>query len=210
MVLIYRWYFLYLNSWWGKLKTFLENHFYSNIRFTHELSTASIPFLDLRVKLLQGKLETDCHIKPSDIHQCLHYYSSHSWHTKQSIVYSQNLRLARVWSHEADFRKHTTEIKWWFLKRGYPNNVIEKEMKKVKLSKTSSTRQNKTIPLDTIIGSNISSYLKKYEPNYQQKFTPSLYGSRNQESSARKLSSYLVRAKLYPLERKVGSFKCKG
>ena len=28
--------------------------------------------------------------------------------------------------------------------------------------------------------------------------------------SARKLSSYLVRAKLYPLERKVSSFKCKG
>ena len=28
--------------------------------------------------------------------------------------------------------------------------------------------------------------------------------------SARKLSSYLVRAKLYPTERKVGSFKCKG
>ena len=27
--------------------------------------------------------------------------------------------------------------------------------------------------------------------------------------SARKLSSYLVRAKLYPLEGKVGSFKCK-
>ena len=28
--------------------------------------------------------------------------------------------------------------------------------------------------------------------------------------SARKISSYLVRAKLYPLERSVGSFKCKG
>ena len=28
--------------------------------------------------------------------------------------------------------------------------------------------------------------------------------------STRKLSSYLVRAKLYSLERKVGSFKCKG
>ena len=28
--------------------------------------------------------------------------------------------------------------------------------------------------------------------------------------SARKLSSYLVRAKLYPLKRKVGSFECKG
>ena len=28
--------------------------------------------------------------------------------------------------------------------------------------------------------------------------------------SARKLSSYLVRAKLYPLERTVGSVQCKG
>ena len=28
--------------------------------------------------------------------------------------------------------------------------------------------------------------------------------------SERKLSSYLVRAKLYPLKRKVGSFECKG
>ena len=28
--------------------------------------------------------------------------------------------------------------------------------------------------------------------------------------NARKLSSYLVRAKLYPIERTVGSFKCNG
>ena len=28
--------------------------------------------------------------------------------------------------------------------------------------------------------------------------------------SARKISSYLVRGKLYPLERRVGSFKCEG
>ena len=71
------------------------------------------------------------------------------------------------------------KIKSWFLKRGYSNNVIEKEMKKVKLSKISSTRQDKTLPLDTNIDGNISSYLKKYQPNYQQKFTPSLYGSRS-------------------------------
>ena len=57
--------------------------------------------------------------------------------------------MARVCSHEADFRKHTTEMKSWFLKRGYPNNVIEKEMKKVKFSKVSSTRKDnpKGVPL---------------------------------------------------------------
>ena len=125
------------------------NQFHPNIKFTHESSTESIPFLDLRVKLSQGKLETDLHIKPTDRHQYLHYSSSHPGHTKRSIVYSQTLRVARVCSHEADFRKHTTEMKSWFLKRGYPNNVIEKEMKKVKFSKISSTRKDnaKGVPL---------------------------------------------------------------
>ena len=53
-----------------KLKTFLENlnQFHPNIKFTHESSTESIPFLDLRVKLSQGKLETDVHIKPTARH----------------------------------------------------------------------------------------------------------------------------------------------
>ena len=121
----------------GKLKTFLENlnQFHPNIKFTHESSTESIPFLDLRVKLSQGKLETDLHIKPTDRHQYLHYSSSHPGHTKRSIVYSQTLRVARVCSHEADCRKHTTEMKPWFLNCSYPNNVTEKEMKKVKFSK---------------------------------------------------------------------------
>ena len=36
--------------------------------FTHESSTESVPFLDLRVKLSQGQLETDLHIKPTDRH----------------------------------------------------------------------------------------------------------------------------------------------
>ena len=33
-------------------------------------------------------------------------------------------------------------MKPWFLKRGYPNYVIEKDMKKVKLSKISSNRKD--------------------------------------------------------------------
>ena len=76
-----------------KLKTFLENlkQFHPNIKFTHESSTKSILFLDLRVKLSQEKLETDLHIKPTDRHQYLHYSSSHPGHTKRSIVYEQTL-----------------------------------------------------------------------------------------------------------------------
>ena len=115
-------YFFYIFFWThgeDKLKTFLENinQFHLNIKFTHELSTESILFLDLRVKLSQGRLETDLHIKPTDRHQYLPYSFPHPGHTKQSIVYSQILRVARVCSHEENFRKHATDMKSWFLKR---------------------------------------------------------------------------------------------
>ena len=122
--------------------------------------------------------------------------------------------MARVCSHKADFRKHTTEMKSWFLKRGYPNNVIEKEMKKVKFSKISSTRKDnaKGVPLvvtyhpglkniNQIINKNL--HLLYMDQEVKKVFTPKPMVSFR---SARKLSSYLVRAKLYPLERKVGSF----
>ena len=58
------------------------NKFHPNIKSTHEPSTESISFLDLHVKLSQGKLETDLHVKPTNRLQYLHYSSSHSGHTK--------------------------------------------------------------------------------------------------------------------------------
>ena len=67
------------------------NQFHPNIKCTHKSSAESIPFLDLLVKLSQGKLETDLHIKPTDRHQYLHYSPSHPGHTKRSIVYDQTL-----------------------------------------------------------------------------------------------------------------------
>ena len=96
----------------------------------------------MRVKLSQWKLENNLHAKPTDRQQYIHYSSSHSGHTKRSIVYSQILRVSTVCYHETDFRKHTKEMKSWFLKRGYPNDVIQKEMKEVKISKTLSTRKD--------------------------------------------------------------------
>ena len=92
-----------------KLKTFLENlnQLHPNKKFTYESSTERIPFLDLCVKLSQGKLETDLQIKLTDRYEYLHCSSSHPGDTKQSIVYSHTLRVARVCSHEADFRKHS-------------------------------------------------------------------------------------------------------
>ena len=107
-------------------------------------------------------------------------------------------------------------MKGWFIKRGYPESVIEKEMKKVCFSKQvqKSKKAEKRVPfvvtyhpllnkLSSVIHRNL--YLLYMNQEVKNVFTPEPIVSYR---SARKISSYLVRAKLYPLERKVGSEKC--
>ena len=83
-----------------ELERFLKdlNNFTPNLSFPHEASKNCIPFLDLKVKLIDGKLETDLCMKPTDRSQYLHYLSSHAEHRKCSIVYSQTLCVKRLCS----------------------------------------------------------------------------------------------------------------
>ena len=184
--------------------------------FTHEVSKNCIPFLDHKVKLIDCKLETDLYMKPTDRHQYLHYLSSHPEHTKRSIVYSQTLRVNRLCSLENDFNYHKLNMKEWFIKSGYPESVIEKEMKKFHFSKEGqkSKKVEKGVQflpnyhpllnkLSSIRHKNL--YLLYMNQEVKNIFTP---GPIVSYRSARKISSCLVRAKLYPLERKVGSEKC--
>ena len=110
------------------------NNFNPNIKFAYEFSEASINFLDLNVKLSDGKLQTSLYVKPTDRHQYLHFRSSHPKHTKRSIVYSQTLRVSRACSQEEDYKNYCNQMKSWFLKRSYPEHLIDTEMKKLSLS----------------------------------------------------------------------------
>ena len=71
------------------------------------------------------------------MHKYLHFTSSHPNHTKRSIVYSQGLRVKRICSEKEDFLKHMREIKLWFLKRDYPENIADHELGKVVFSESS-------------------------------------------------------------------------
>ena len=89
---------------------------------------------NLNVKLSGNKLSTDLYIKSTDRHQYLHYTSSHPEHTKRYVVYSQTLRLSRIFSEEKDIEKHICETKSWFSQRGYPQKFIETKTRKVRFS----------------------------------------------------------------------------
>ena len=57
-------------------------------------------------------------------------------------MYSQGLGVKRIFFEKADFLKYMRDMKLWFLKRGYPENIIGQELGKVDFSK-SSRRTNK-------------------------------------------------------------------
>ena len=126
---------------WGR-KAFLAdlNNYNSHVKFTYESNKENISFLDLKVSLCDGKLTTDLHVEPTDRHQYLHWTSAHPNHTKRSIVYSQALRLSRIYSYKNDFDKHLEEMKSWFRVRSYPVNLMKKEMGKVCFPKSTGVK----------------------------------------------------------------------
>ena len=105
-------------------------------------------------------------------------------------------------------------MKIWFQKRGYLQNIIKNELKKVKFPSCNKAQRKKGIAfvvtyhpllkqLKGILRRNM--YLLNMNVEVKQTFTPVPMVSNR---SYRKLSSYLVRAKLYPKERIVGSKGC--
>ena len=84
-----------------ELYSFLEalNNFHESIKFTWDISQKNAHFLDVTVsKDNDGKIETSLYTKPTDTHLYLHYSSYHPAHQKNSIPYSQAIRLRRICS----------------------------------------------------------------------------------------------------------------
>lgn len=79
-----------------ELCSFLDalNGFHETIKFTAEISETSVNFLDTTVRKDENdSITTDLYTKPTDSHLYLHYSSYHPKHQKQSLPYSQALRL---------------------------------------------------------------------------------------------------------------------
>ena len=99
------------------------NNFKSNLKFTFECDRNPINFLNLNVKLNNGKLTKNVKIKPTDCHQYLHYKSSHPDHIKHSIDYGQTLRVVHLCLFK-DFVEHSEKMRTWFFKPDYLDKII--------------------------------------------------------------------------------------
>lgn len=77
------------------------------LKFTFEFDNHSINFLDTTVKVINNKLQTDLFVKPMSKHLYLHATSNHPTHLKESLYYSQGLRIIRICS---DFSTRTEKL----------------------------------------------------------------------------------------------------
>ena len=107
-------------------------------------------------------------------------------------------------------------MKSWLLRCSYPEHLIDTDLKKVKFTSREKTEKSKlkVVPLVMTYHPSLNCLQKIIRDNtyllYMNEEVKNLFlpGSMVSSRGAHRLSSYLVRAKLYPLHRKVGSKKC--
>ena len=91
------------------LQVFIDqvNMIHPRIKFTAKYSKEEVNFLDLNTKLIDGELQTDLFVKPTDSHQFSNPASSHSYHCKKGIPYTEVLRRNRICSDNENFDKRS-------------------------------------------------------------------------------------------------------
>ena len=107
------------------------NSFHPALKFTWKISETSVTFLDTNISVQDNNLATSVHYKPTDSHSYLLYSSSHPFHVKDSIPYSQFLRLRKLCSDDSDFNSKCDEMSNFFSERGYPDSILSKALNRV-------------------------------------------------------------------------------
>ena len=128
------------------------NSFHPALKYTWEISDTSLAFLDIKLSIEGNGLCTSVHYKPTDSHSYLLHSSSHPSHVKNSIPYSQLLRLRRLCSEDSDFFLKSEEMCHFFDKRGYPASVVQaghhraQQIDRQSALQTSQKENNNRIP----------------------------------------------------------------
>ena len=106
-------------------------NFHPALKFTFDITKTQLPFLDILLSISNDSISTSIYYKDTDAHSFLNYSSSHPIKTKNSIPFSQFLRLRKLCSKDPDFREKAKEMSTFFMNNGYPSTVINDALQKV-------------------------------------------------------------------------------
>ena len=106
------------------------NTLWPGLNFTFDWSNKEIIFLDVRLLVSEGKLETDRFVKPTNPQLYLHYSSNHPKSVFKAIIYGQALTVKLICSKEEFVRQHVKNLKEKFAERGYPVELVEHNLQR--------------------------------------------------------------------------------
>ena len=116
-----------LRSWMA----FFEN-LHPSVEFTSSISQSSVVFLDATISIENNSISTNVHFKPTDSHSYLLYNSFHPKKCKDSIPFSQILRLRKLTSNNQQFETNVQDLLQFFKIREYPSAILESAKEKAK------------------------------------------------------------------------------
>ena len=102
------------------------------IKFKFEYSKTQVEFLDLSLRIENGRIETNLYVKPTNMQLFLDYYSNHPQHCKEGIIYSQALRIIERCTKPEDMEANLAILKEKLLDRNFPIGLIESKFQKAK------------------------------------------------------------------------------
>ena len=138
------------------------NGFHPSLKFTWSISDEQLPFLDLYLKPTSDRLITSIYYKETDTHSYLNYTSSHPIRCKNSIPYSQFLRLRRICSDERDFDIKSKEMTVFFINRGYPQQILQQALNRVAVAQREAIISE---PVDAVVAQPTIPLVLTYHPN---------------------------------------------
>lgn len=137
--------FILWNGEPDRLNDFLEfmNSLDEKLKFTLEVGGNVLAFLDLKISIENGRLETTVYSKPTDSHLYLH---ASSCHNKSSIVGIQKgvaLRLRRICSRDEEYERKSKEYSKYLVGRGHDPKIVSKNFTEVGRMKRCEARTKK-------------------------------------------------------------------
>ena len=102
------------------------------VKFKFDFSYQKVEFLDLEIYIEDGKLKTNLYIKPTNKQLYLDFNSNHPLHCKESIPYSQALRVVERCATPENREMQLLNLKTKLEERNYPTELVENKFERAR------------------------------------------------------------------------------
>ena len=93
-------------------------YYYQTFKCTCDWFEYEMVYLDVKVKMRDGKISTDVYRKETNTHQYLDYGSYCPIHVKKGVTYGQTLQLGRIFDFEEVFEEWIKKLGGYLIKKG--------------------------------------------------------------------------------------------